>query len=152
MAMALKAYIYHHIYTLEAQRFSTSSFAAVVEEINNKASKSDYWDSSSSESTGLTKKWSVRRIMSYLRRIEEREDGNEELPPSHTEAHEHDTVLDDFRPTSDDEDSDESSTDGMSLNERRGRRFLEHKLDIHGDDQNIIIVSVYFSTSSKHCF
>ncbi|KAI8144593.1 hypothetical protein BJV82DRAFT_72389 [Fennellomyces sp. T-0311] len=145
MAMALKAFIYHHMYTLEAQRFSASSFAAVVEEINNKTPKSDYWDSSSSEGAGLTKKWSVRRIMSYLRRIEERDDGGDELAtPAATETHEHDTVLEDFRPTSDDDDSDESSTDGMSLNERRGRRFLEQKLGIHGDDQNIVIYLANF--------
>ncbi|KAI9268135.1 hypothetical protein BDA99DRAFT_504939 [Phascolomyces articulosus] len=177
MAMALKAYIYHHMYnTLETNVFSSSSsFSAAL------------------EGSGLTKKWSVRRIMSYLRRIEEREDnhyqsshgGGENLstvsehddfaaaaattdtgtfvllppPPPPTpvtpvspttphppcEDHGKDHHQQQQKSDEDESDSESSMTDGgMTLNERRGRRFLEQKLGIHGDDQNIVI---YFSNS-----
>ncbi|KAI9496965.1 hypothetical protein BDB00DRAFT_47704 [Zychaea mexicana] len=185
MAMALKAYIYHHMYSMETQRLSsttvtslTAAAAAGLDELNNNnfkttTSKSDYWDSSSSEGSGLTKKWSVRRIMSYLRRIEEREDGanNSEalttvvedksaldpiaaaaaappptsiLPPSSSSSDVYHNNKSNSKWDDDEAESDESSTDGMTLNERRGRRFLEQKLGIHGDDQNIVI---YFSSS-----
>ncbi|KAI7850299.1 hypothetical protein BDC45DRAFT_518504 [Circinella umbellata] len=200
MSMALKAYVYHHMYsTLETKHFSSSasSFTTMMKQdfnnTTNNRKNSDYWDSSSSEGSGLGKKWSVRRIMSYLRRIEEREDNNNQsnesfntvtndmtagtttttttdtdtrviLPltsssssvaltkelvrsassSSFFEDHHHHQQQQHIKSEDEESDDGSSTTDGMTLNERRGRRFLEQKLNIHGDDQNIVI---YISNS-----
>lgn len=89
--------------------------------------------------------------MSYLRRIEERQ--GDEIRASLSEMPlDQDAVynsrdLSDGESASDTESSSSTSSaeshnaDGIPLIERRGRRFLAEKLGVHGDDQNIVIVS-----------
>ncbi|KAF7724142.1 Guanine nucleotide exchange protein smcr8 [Apophysomyces ossiformis] len=234
--MALKAYIYRHMYVGEDEIFDGI-------DIGESTSKG-YTSESSLDGNGLSRTWSVRRVMNYLKRIEEREQRSEKptstvttpvsesLPSSlHAQilkrfqidlanspeeednlsdeneatvtlqsVNEQPTSLLDFnwyppsvldpdihrRPSesfsecsssatnyfqdrdisSDNEEEDLSSgsskdslceenpiseqlcrgsqpedlgSDGLSSNERRGRRFLQEKLDVYGDDQTIIV-------------
>lgn len=39
--------------------------------------------------------------------------------------------------------------DGVSLIERRGRRFLQEKLRVYGDDQTIVVVSGYMTLACQ---
>ncbi|KAG0172310.1 Guanine nucleotide exchange protein smcr8 [Apophysomyces sp. BC1015] len=244
--MALKAYVYHHMYVGEYVELDNPDAGESISK--------GYMSESSSEGNGLNRKWSVRRIMNYLKRIEEREyktddyttpastPVSESLPSSslHTQilkqfqnnlnesldeegslSDENEatvtlqnvgeqpmslldfnwypsTVLDtetrrrpsesfsEFSTSSstnyfqygdicfDNEEEELSSgssrnsifeeqqiperpagtsqpenldPDGLSLNERRGRQFLQEKLDVYGDDQTII---VYMATLTSN--
>jgi hypothetical protein len=71
MTMSLKAFVYHHLY--------------VCDEFHQHTTTSGYVSEAGSTSSAVARKWSVRRIMNYLKRIEERENkenGYDELPPS----------------------------------------------------------------------
>ncbi|KAI9319769.1 hypothetical protein BX666DRAFT_1916064 [Dichotomocladium elegans] len=140
--IALKAFIYYHMYTRDSQDtrmpFHPSEYASSPP----KGTGNGDWDSSSSEGGKVRRKWSVRRIMGYLRRMEERDSGDFNWSSIFEESIDHDPpvagLLD--PESSDEEESEESSaSDGMSLMERRGRKFLDERLGVHGDDQNIVI-------------
>ena len=160
MEMALKAFIYHYMYTRDNQSLTVATAGLSLSSSHHHSSKTSRrssrstgeYDSSSSDGGGLARRWSVRRIMSYLRRIEERQ--GDEIRASLTEMPlDQDAVygrdLSDDESSSDIESSSSTSsaesinTDGIPLIERRGRRFLAQKLGVHGDDQNIVIVSPY---------
>lgn len=160
MEMALKAFIYHYMYTRDSQSLAVAT-AGLLSSSHEHPSKTSTrrssrstggeYDSSSSDGGSLARRWSVRRIMSYLRRIEERQ-GDEiraslsEMPLDQDAVYNSRDLSDD-ESTSDAESSSSTSSaeshnaDGIPLIERRGRRFLAEKLGVHGDDQNIVIVS-----------
>ncbi|KAJ8661640.1 hypothetical protein O0I10_002447 [Lichtheimia ornata] len=166
MEMALKAFIYHYMYTRDSQSLAVATAGLLSSSHHHhhpsKASRRSSrstggeYDSSSSDGGSLARRWSVRRIMSYLRRIEERQ--GDEIRASLSEMPlDQDAVynsrdLSDGESTSDTESSSSTSSaesnnaDGIPLIERRGRRFLAEKLGVHGDDQNIVI---YFASLTE---
>ncbi|KAI7877758.1 hypothetical protein K492DRAFT_238944 [Lichtheimia hyalospora FSU 10163] len=163
MEIALKAFIYHYMYTRDNQSLAVATAGLLSSSSHHHSSKTSRrssrstgeYDSSSSDGGGLARRWSVRRIMSYLRRIEERQ-GDEirasltEMPLDQDAVYSRD--LSDDESSSDIESSSSTSsaesinTDGIPLIERRGRRFLAEKLGVHGDDQNIVI---YFASLTE---
>lgn len=158
MEIALKAFIYHYMYTRDSQSLAVATagllsshhHSSKTSRRSSSRSAGEY-DSSSSDGGGLTRRWSVRRIMSYLRRIEERQ--GDEIQASLSETPLDQDAVYSSRDLSDDESTSDTestsstgsaesnNTDGIPLIERRGRRFLAEKLGVHGDDQNIVIVS-----------
>ncbi|KAI9262754.1 hypothetical protein BY458DRAFT_540765 [Sporodiniella umbellata] len=51
----------------------------------------------------------------------------------------HDFISQEFIDSDDDQRRDSIGPDGVSFIERRGRRFLEEKLKVYGDDQTIVV-------------
>lgn len=166
--IALKAYIYHHLFVLGGHAIGRD-----LCNIRNSGKDS----TQEHRKNSLAKKWSVRKIMSYLRRIEEREndeDARQRDPKAKSLQtgssddeegdEEGDDDEDDFYDDEDDENdrapdnnrlqeqsSRVSAADMLSLTERRGRRFLAETLDVHGDDQSIVVVRLYGTFHNYAC-
>lgn len=161
--IALKSFIYYQLYLHKGQPLCEFSSYPGSRRISNADS-----DTTNSSASGrqVSRKWSVKRIMSYLRRIDESE--HPPLVPEHPESVSGtDEESEDGNDSSDEgggyllgspppsidnrrrrssssETADTSNQDGLSLSERRGRRFLENQLKVHGDDQSICIVSTSY--------
>ncbi|KAI9013389.1 hypothetical protein CLU79DRAFT_769125 [Phycomyces nitens] len=112
ITIALKAYVYHHMFVKGRGMTDDDPQSPLTSEPTTPHSKDDMPSDSDNE---LGRKWSVRRIMNYLNRIEQRENQSEFSHPKFSSLHRH--ILNQFPGTEEEEEEEEEETSFSDENE-----------------------------------